>query len=267
MRGDDDAFVRSLLADPADETLRLVYADWLDERGDVRAEWLRIQARLVQLAAEGDWDQSLAERRRQLEAGIDPTWLNVARLPRRDGMPIRNWHAFYDSLVIEPVYGEPVPKPTASELDRFEAEAGFRLPRSYREYILVFGPGRLLTNWHVAMPGYGEPRRSHLDTMHANVRPPEEWIGRYPPEQRDRVRRGWYFCCDYRDIVGWDPAEVCDPDAHEYAVYRLPEDGGVVRFAESFREFVENAVLERLALPGWDEEEPGTPMRFEPATR
>jgi uncharacterized protein (TIGR02996 family) len=267
MRGDDDAFVRSLLADPADEMLRLVCADWLDERGDVRAEWLRIQARLAQLAAKENWDQSLVERRRQLEAGIDPEWLRAARLPRRDGLPIRNWHEFYDSLVIEPGDGEPVPKPVVSQLDRFEAEAGFRLPRSYREYILIFGPGLLLTDWYIAAPCYGDSWRYDLHMLPENMRPPEIWVGRYPSEQQDRVRRCRYFVYGFRGGFGWDPTEVCGLDAREYAIYQLTQDGRVVRFAESFRGFVENVVLEMLTLPDWDEEEPGASMRFEPATR
>lgn len=31
---DEDAFIRALIADPSDPSLRLVYADWLEERGD-----------------------------------------------------------------------------------------------------------------------------------------------------------------------------------------------------------------------------------------
>jgi uncharacterized protein (TIGR02996 family) len=34
---DDEAFVRAIVAAPADDAPRLVYADWLDERLRVRA--------------------------------------------------------------------------------------------------------------------------------------------------------------------------------------------------------------------------------------
>src|SRR5208337_1793586 len=40
---DDEAFVQAMLERPEDESVRLVYADWLEERGDARAELLRLQ--------------------------------------------------------------------------------------------------------------------------------------------------------------------------------------------------------------------------------
>jgi uncharacterized protein (TIGR02996 family) len=39
----DEAFIKAILEDQGDDTPLLVYADWLDERGDiVRAEYLRL---------------------------------------------------------------------------------------------------------------------------------------------------------------------------------------------------------------------------------
>jgi uncharacterized protein (TIGR02996 family) len=38
---EEAAFLRALVAAPKDRTARLVYADWLDERSDPRAAWLR----------------------------------------------------------------------------------------------------------------------------------------------------------------------------------------------------------------------------------
>jgi hypothetical protein len=182
-------------------------------------------------------------------------------------MVIRDWRAFYDSLVIRPMHGETVPRPTVSQLDRFEAETGFRLPRSYREYILVFGPGRLFSDWDIAAPGYAASWLWDLRALDEMMRPEERWIDRHPEAERDRVRRCRYFCRKYKDAFGWDPAEVCDADAHEYAVYRIIEDGRVVRVAGSFRGFVEEAALEILTLPGWDEAELGPRLLFEPAAR
>ena len=41
---DGDALYRSVLAAPADDAPRLVYADWLDDHGDPeRAEFIRLQ--------------------------------------------------------------------------------------------------------------------------------------------------------------------------------------------------------------------------------
>jgi uncharacterized protein (TIGR02996 family) len=42
-----DAFVRAIQMNPIDRLSRLVYADWLDEQGDERAEFLRLQCGIV----------------------------------------------------------------------------------------------------------------------------------------------------------------------------------------------------------------------------
>jgi uncharacterized protein (TIGR02996 family) len=47
----DDAFLRQILAHPFDDGPRLVYADRLDERGDPRGEFIRVQC---EIAREGD---------------------------------------------------------------------------------------------------------------------------------------------------------------------------------------------------------------------
>jgi carbon storage regulator len=39
----EEPFLRAIAADPADEATRLVYADWLEERGDPLGEFLRLQ--------------------------------------------------------------------------------------------------------------------------------------------------------------------------------------------------------------------------------
>ncbi|MCI0462063.1 MAG: TIGR02996 domain-containing protein [Gemmataceae bacterium] len=44
---DEDAFLQAIRANPNDEQLRLVYADWLEEQGDPRAEYLRLDAALA----------------------------------------------------------------------------------------------------------------------------------------------------------------------------------------------------------------------------
>jgi uncharacterized protein (TIGR02996 family) len=59
-----DTFLQAILDDPDDDSVRLIYADWLDERGDAesaaRAEFIRVQCALVRQA-------SLDERRRLVE--------------------------------------------------------------------------------------------------------------------------------------------------------------------------------------------------------
>jgi uncharacterized protein (TIGR02996 family) len=44
---DESGFLAALARDPDDDGLRAVYADWLEERGDARAEWVRLEAGLA----------------------------------------------------------------------------------------------------------------------------------------------------------------------------------------------------------------------------
>jgi hypothetical protein len=185
-------------------------------------------------------------------------------------MRIMDWRVFYNSLAILPVIGEPAPKPTVAQLDQFEAETGFRLPRGYREYILVFGPGRLFTDWDIAAPGCGAEFLWDLDKIHEIMRRREGWEGwldLFPEAEHERIRRCRYFGRKYKDFFGWDPVEVSDPSAPEYAIYRITEDDQVVHVANSFRGFVEAAAQEILWCPGWDEARLGPRMSFEPAPR
>jgi uncharacterized protein (TIGR02996 family) len=73
---DDRAFLASLLDNPADDARWLVYADWLDDRGDPRGEYVRLVTDLV-----GRPDPA---RRRRLNA-VRPTlprdWLTVVEQP------------------------------------------------------------------------------------------------------------------------------------------------------------------------------------------
>jgi uncharacterized protein (TIGR02996 family) len=67
---DEAAFLQAIIAAPDDDSIRLVYADWLEERGDCRGEFLRL---LHQRAA-------ATARLKQLLPGVDPAW--VQRISR-----------------------------------------------------------------------------------------------------------------------------------------------------------------------------------------
>ena len=44
MNADGKGLFAAICADPEDDASRLVYADWLDEQGDPRADYLRLLA-------------------------------------------------------------------------------------------------------------------------------------------------------------------------------------------------------------------------------
>jgi uncharacterized protein (TIGR02996 family) len=46
----DQDFIDAILAEPDDDAPRLIYADWLEERGDPRAEFIRVQVELAAMA-------------------------------------------------------------------------------------------------------------------------------------------------------------------------------------------------------------------------
>jgi uncharacterized protein (TIGR02996 family) len=43
----ENTFLRAIRAEPDDTALRLAYADWLEERGDVRGEYIRLESALA----------------------------------------------------------------------------------------------------------------------------------------------------------------------------------------------------------------------------
>jgi uncharacterized protein (TIGR02996 family) len=82
-KSEDLAFLVALRTSPQDEALRLVYADWLEERGDPRADYLRITTEALGRIRRGlSWDElkpslraaceaAPAERRDQVEPWFD----------------------------------------------------------------------------------------------------------------------------------------------------------------------------------------------------
>jgi uncharacterized protein (TIGR02996 family) len=77
-----EAFIAAVEARPADDTPRLVYADWLDEHTDPRGEYLRAELRLSALSAGDPAAADLRRRLRALRTRIDPDWLALFDQPR-----------------------------------------------------------------------------------------------------------------------------------------------------------------------------------------
>jgi uncharacterized protein (TIGR02996 family) len=61
---EEAGFIAALLAEPDDRTTLLVYADWLDDRNDPRAEYLRVIAT----------DKPSKRRLAKLQAAFDTHW-------------------------------------------------------------------------------------------------------------------------------------------------------------------------------------------------
>src|SRR5438045_2432766 len=63
---DDANFLQAILAAPEDDALRLVYADWLDDRGDPRGEYLRCQCARAALRPKDRKHTALLRREKEL---------------------------------------------------------------------------------------------------------------------------------------------------------------------------------------------------------
>src|SRR5271155_2707564 len=76
---DEPAFTRAMQQNPADTTLRLIFADWLEEQGDPRRELIRLMHTLTQ-SVEGPARNKVEERLQSLLAAgvrpVGPFWTN-----------------------------------------------------------------------------------------------------------------------------------------------------------------------------------------------
>lgn len=73
---EDFPFLSTLFSRPDDDGLRLVYADWLEERGDPRAEFLRLEVEQHRPAnSDKSRQAALVKQMRELTPKLDPRWV------------------------------------------------------------------------------------------------------------------------------------------------------------------------------------------------
>jgi uncharacterized protein (TIGR02996 family) len=198
---DDESFVRALCERPDDETTRLVYADWLDDRADPRAEYLRTEAAWVALQPSDEQYRPLYRRVSQLAAQLDPEWFTA--VSRTADLVHRAWQALPDEL-------------------RGRGPSTLNLPRLWRENIgplrgalaEAFGPDQALRRfcppvdfvglmcsaggWRYSAPDLIEVAQEHafgFGRDRSGVGPrtadPEMWL------QFCDTGASWFFvCCD-----------------------------------------------------------------------
>jgi uncharacterized protein (TIGR02996 family) len=77
---DEDALLRAVIADPEDDAPRLIYADWLDERGQCeRAEFIRLQIALTEMPTDDERRPKLRRRAQRLLERCGMTWTEPLR--------------------------------------------------------------------------------------------------------------------------------------------------------------------------------------------
>lgn len=90
---DEFPFARDIHAHPFDDDPRMVFADWLEDRGDPRAEFIRVQCRLAKLRMRDPEYAALEARSQAMEAKYRTRW--TGPYPKLPGMlwgiDLRNW--------------------------------------------------------------------------------------------------------------------------------------------------------------------------------
>ena len=75
---EEQSFLDALAADPADDLTRLVYADWLDDRGDPRAGYLRLVCELARMPEADMLESAAGDALIALSPVLDPHWQSAA---------------------------------------------------------------------------------------------------------------------------------------------------------------------------------------------
>lgn len=134
---EEESFLQTIAESFGDPVPRLVYADWLDDSGDLRGSYLR---------AELEWarDRNAAgeENLRRLAKGLDAVW--AARVSRPPVGVCCDRIRFSDP-------GEPRPPLTPADLDWVEWRFKLTLPADYRAFLLNYNGGNPYPN-HFHIP-------------------------------------------------------------------------------------------------------------------
>jgi uncharacterized protein (TIGR02996 family) len=144
---DEEAFISAIRASDCDRVPRLVYANWLEERGDPRAELVRLEAELAELPPYSERYAMLKPRSKELRQQCNADWLQaMGYVPRHRPLfgqlphsRAERWRLVEE--FIENWYGALKPRDGYSqkELDDAEARLGFRLPAALREWYQLAG--------------------------------------------------------------------------------------------------------------------------------
>jgi uncharacterized protein (TIGR02996 family) len=122
---EEAALLRGMIDRPGDDTARLVYADWLDERDDPRGAYLRAEHAWARASGAADAVRALAELR---ATKLDPLWVTrVSRPP----LGVFLDHVRFDCSGVDS--GPPL---VAEDLNAFEKKLRVKLPLPYRAFML-----------------------------------------------------------------------------------------------------------------------------------
>jgi uncharacterized protein (TIGR02996 family) len=142
---EEEAFLQKIIEELDDPTPRLIFSDWLEERGDPRGELMRIDCQLPKLPADDPrLPQLLARKRllRQTHKGLVP-WERQFALSRIKKKIVRLRQADPGFQVFGSESHKHQLGPVLSKLTIvwFEREHQVALPEEYRMFLLEVGNG------------------------------------------------------------------------------------------------------------------------------
>jgi uncharacterized protein (TIGR02996 family) len=143
---EEEAFLRAIIEEPDEGSHRLVYADWLEERGDPRGEYLRCQCSRSALRPADPTFAALLRREkdllRQHPAVIGP-WQQRLTLGRIQGLLGRTEGGGGRAERVDETVSQYTPNSCLTESDLRAWEASYRvaLPEEYRLFLREVGNG------------------------------------------------------------------------------------------------------------------------------
>jgi len=146
---------------------RLVYADWLDERGDPRSEFVRLQVRLCDLSYSDLEYESLRVRERALRLICSPYWLAwldppvwcvvgsiVKERPAKHGGIARGTRQFRPNATVYLAtlqHASALIEPAPNQREHIEVVGRHRLSRQWvRSYVGI----AMTTNWRTQLTAH-----------------------------------------------------------------------------------------------------------------
>src|SRR5262245_38724991 len=79
MNSTEAGFLHAILDAPDDDDVRLIFADWLLERGDPHGEFIQVQVQLAKLTEDAPQRKALDARQAALLAAHEDEWIGLVK--------------------------------------------------------------------------------------------------------------------------------------------------------------------------------------------
>lgn len=182
---------------------------------------------------------------------------------------IADWERFRHSIHTDMRYGErALRRPSDRVLDAFENRQGWKLPKSYRQYIKVFGAGELFERWRIAAPGNQSWPYWDLDATNGALQLGADQEVYFSESDRSILHRLFFFGeLSGQDPIGWALCDKTNVKNHEYRIYVRKLDS-LQELASSFRSLIESSYSAfNRADSNSSDDEMGSRLSFWPAAR